>query len=210
MRCGDRQCGGGGGGGGWGGGWWRTGDNSPHTRPSLVMSSASTSRRVYDGTYPWWHILRWLHSDTFVHKQAYKQCTWGVKTLDHLQTLARHRRTFCQKGLFTWENITSYFIKLFMCKVDPSAPKGDLIFFSPPTHSDSHTRIIHWYKTWWQLSLIPAASLAAVHPVSELLWEWKWGYFRDSGILFSKHWTLNSTVLGSHSAAEFLSLFRSG
>lgn len=57
-----------------------------HTRPSPVRSSASSSHRVHTLTYIR-HVLRHLHPDTDVHTSM--QAVYrGVKTADHLQTLA--------------------------------------------------------------------------------------------------------------------------
>lgn len=69
----------------------------------------------------------------------------------HLRT-SRWRKKEMVTVSFRIERPRSYFPALFMCKMDPSSPRGDLRLPFTPTHSP--TGIVHQRQRWRQFALI--------------------------------------------------------
>lgn len=174
---------------------WQQPTHGPHLwRAQPAPSRGFTLKHTLDGTYSGGCI------QTLMCTQAYKQRTEVSK---HTTTYKHSpSEDILSKGCVYCRINHQPFHYIIHVLSRPLCTRGRLTFFSPPTHSDSHTRIMHWYKPQWQFSLIPSVPCCSAS-FSELLRVWKLGYFRDLCILYSKY----STFLGSYTQVEFVSLF---
>ena len=115
-----------------------------HTRPSPVMSSAGIRQRVGTG-------------DRCAHMH-----TGYVWRCQNTQPPTKHSQSedILSKGcVYCRINHQLFHYIIHVLSRPHLYPRASYRFFfslPPPTHSDSHTRIMHRYKPQWQFSLIPS------------------------------------------------------